>query len=425
MTSVLLLESPDTHAPDLRADFASAGFTLSAQGECAHLVREALRNQPDVVVCWAPRADDDLLKAVATLQKEQPMPVVVFTRENDVALMQRALEAGVHAWVVQGYGAHRLRPLIAMARARHAHDRALRERVAELESRLEERKLVDKAKGILMRARQLSEEEAFRLLRKASMQGNQKVGQVSQQVIDAARVGEAINRAGQQRMLSQRLVKLYALACSRTDGQAAALLMRETVTRIEDNLAALASELSPDTFGDLLEAGKAAWKALKAGLETTPRASALPQLDAWAEAVLANAEALALALESSGLASPVGVVNVAGRQRMLSQRMAKLLLLRVVAADPAATQREIDATAAAFEQGFKTLNDAPLSTPEIRAMLADGDVAWQALLACAPQADQAAGRLKLAAVSEDLFAIFDRLTAVYQHSVQVLLGDSA
>lgn len=422
MTSVLLLQSADPGAPDLRADFLSAGFTISGQGDCAHLVREALRAQPDVVVCWAPQASEELVRAVATLQHEQSMPLVVFTRDHDVALMERALEAGVHAWVVQGYGAHRLRPLLAQARAREAQLRQLNEKVAELEARLEERKLVDKAKGILMRARHLSEDEAFRLLRTASMQGNRKVGQVSQQVIAAARVAEAMNRAGQQRMLSQRLVKLYALACSRTDGQAAALLMRETVARVEDNLKSLEAELSPQTFGDLLEAGRLAWAELRQGLESAPRASELSRLDGLAEAVMNNADALVLALEASGVATPVGVVNTAGRQRMLSQRMAKLALLRVASPEPAPMVAAMDAAAVAFEQGLRTLEDAPLSTPEIRALLQEGRAAWQALCATLPEVGQPAGRMRLAGTSEDLLGIFDRLTEAYQHSVEVLVG---
>ncbi len=420
--SVLLLQTADPGAPDLRADLTAAGFTLAGTGDCTHLVREALRTQPDAVVCWAPHVDEALLQAVQTLQREQSFALVVFTRDSDVDLMQRALDAGVHAWVVQGYGPQRLRPLLAQARLRERRERAWREQVADLEARLEERKLVDKAKGILMRASALSEDEAFRVLRNASMQGNQKVGQVSRQVIAAARVAEAINRAGQQRMLSQRLVKLHALACSRTDGPAVALLMKDSVARVEDNLRALESELAPATFGDLVGAARRAWGALREGLDAPPRASELPRLDALAEAVLANADALVLALESSGLAQPVGVVNAAGRQRMLSQRMAKLALLLPTAPDAQAVQQALAAVEADFAAGLRQLEAAPLSTPAIRDLLAQGRAAWEQLLATVPQAGQPGGRMQLAAASEDLLTVFDRLTEAYQHSVEVLVG---
>ncbi len=420
--SVLLLQTADPGAPDLRADLTAAGFTLAGTGDCTHLVREALRTQPDAVVCWAPHVDEALLQAVQTLQREQSFALVVFTRDSDVDLMQRALDAGVHAWVVQGYGPQRLRPLLAQARLRERRERAWREQVADLEARLEERKLVDKAKGILMRASALSEDEAFRVLRNASMQGNQRVGQVSRQVIAAARVAEAINRAGQQRMLSQRLVKLHALACSRTDGPAVALLMKDSVARVEDNLRALESELAPATFGDLVGAARRAWGALREGLDASPRASELPRLDALAEAVLANADALVLALESSGLAQPVGVVNAAGRQRMLSQRMAKLALLLPTAPDAQAVQQALAAVEADFAAGLRQLEAAPLSTPAIRDLLAQGRAAWEQLLATVPQAGQPGGRMQLAAASEDLLTVFDRLTEAYQHSVEVLVG---
>src|SRR5205085_11167524 len=123
-------------------------------------------------------------------------------------------------------------------------------------------------------------------LRKASMQGNQRVGQLSRQVIDAARVAEAINRAGQQRMLSQRLVKLYALGCSRTEVAAVAVLMRESVARVEENLAALEAALSAATYGDLLQAARAGWQVLRQALDAPAKAAELPRLDALADTVL-------------------------------------------------------------------------------------------------------------------------------------------
>jgi AmiR/NasT family two-component response regulator len=422
VTTVLLLHTTEPGLPELSADFEAAGFAVCGQGDCAHLVRETLRASPDVLVCWAARPGAELLQSVATLQAQQPVPVLFFTQDAGVEPLQRALDAGVHAWVVQGYARERLRPLVHLALARAAHEHQLRARLAELGEKLEERKWVDKAKGILMRARQVSEDEAFQILRTASMQGNQRVGQVSRQVVDAARVAEAMNRAGQQRMLSQRLVKLYALGCSRTETAAVSVLMRESVARVEDNLKVLENGLSSATYGDLTTSALAGWQALRRVLEAEARVGELPRLDALAEAMLAQANALVLALQSSGLARQAGVVNIAGRQRMLSQRMAKLALLQSTAADREAVARDLDETAAAFEEGMSRLGAAPLSTPEIRVLLERGDAAWQALRAAIAKASTPAGRIKLAAASEELLELFDQLTEAYENSMQVLMG---
>lgn len=420
VTSVLLLLTADPKAPDVAADLRAAGFSLCGQGDSAHLLRDTLRAAPDVLVLWAPHPDADLLQSLATLQAQQAVPVLCFTQDGSVETMRRALEAGVHAWVVQGYGAQRLRPLVHLAQARAAHEAGLRERVAQLGDKLDERKWVDKAKGILMRARAMSEDEAFQLLRTASMHGNQRVGQVSRQVIAAAGAAGAVNRAGQQRMLSQRLVKLYALACSGTEAKAAALLMRESIDRVEANLAALEADLSVATYGDLLAAARAGWQALRQQLEAPPRAAGLQRLDDLAEAVLQQAQALVAALEAAGGAQ-VGVINVSGRQRMLSQRMAKLALVQ--AAEGGASRADaIAATVSAFEAGQAALSAAPLSTAAIRAMLDRGDAAWQQLRTGVAGADQQAGRIGLAAASEELLEVFDRLTEAYQHSIEVLMG---
>lgn len=421
MTSVLLLQTPDPAAPDLAADLQACGFALAGQGDCANMVRDALRTQPDVVLCWQPRPDEAFLSALATLRAQQPFTVLVFTADAGVDPMRRALAAGVHGWVVQGYAPQRLRPLVQLARERQAHEEGLRVQVATLDERLQERKLVDQAKGLLMRSRKVSEQEAFELLRSASMHGNQRVAQVSRQVIDAARAAQAVNRAGQQRMLSQRIVKLCALACHRSEAAAALALLQQSAARIDDNLALLDRELSPATFGDLLESAHAGWRALRALLEAPPKAQALPALDAAAEQVLRDADALVLALESSGLARTVRVVNLAGRQRMLAQRAAKLALLGAGAAVAQPVAR-LDEAVREFDAGLQALSAAPLSTPDIRELLQRGSVSWQALVQALPRAGSAPGRTQLAGASEDLLEAFDGLTDAYQHSIHVLMG---
>jgi AmiR/NasT family two-component response regulator len=418
VTSILLINDSEAQATTLAADFAAAGFVVRGPSACADLVRDALQGNPDVVVCWQPRTDMGLIEAMRTLQAQRSVPVIVFTQDTDVEWMNHGLDAGASAWVVQGYAPQRLRALVHLAQARHARERKLIGELADANARLEERKLVDKAKGILMRSRQMSEDEAFQLLRTASMQGKQRVGEVSRHVIDAALVAGGMNRAGQQRMLSQRLVKLYALACSGTEAASAALLMRQSMARVDENLANLGKALSAATYGDLLEAARSGWQPLKAMLAAPARTEQLPQLDALAETMLRQADALVAALEGSGLATTVGVINVSGRQRMLSQRCAKLALLGC----DAQVREGLRATAAAFEEGMAALAEAPLTSSDIRQGLGDARDAWVRLQEGVRQAGTPAGRIAIASASEDLLALFDQLTGSYERSLQVLLG---
>src|SRR5512147_3123024 len=171
MTTVLLLASAD--APPIEADLAVLGVTVAARCDVPGLLRESLKAADDaVVLAWDPYPAAGLLGALQSLQEHASRPVVLFTSDADADTLAWALRAGVHAYVVNGYAPARLRTLLHLARARHAHESTQRRAYAELEARFEERKLVDRAKGILMRSRQIDEDEAFRTLRAASMQAH-------------------------------------------------------------------------------------------------------------------------------------------------------------------------------------------------------------------------------------------------------------
>lgn len=424
MTSALVVEGSPPADVDLAADLAAAGVRVLGATARGDLVREAARTAPDVVVCHAVSPDEALFAAFALLAETAPCPVVVFTHDPEAAKIERALTAGIHAYVVNGYSAQRLRAVIQVARSRFEQERRVRAELAEVTRRFDERKLVDRAKGILMRARQVSEEEAFAVLRAASMHSNQRVGQVSRQVIAAAHYADAVNRAGKLRMLSQRLVKACALRALDRDAAARAGQIDDATRQIDANIAALARSLSKPTFGDLLEAVAAAWAEVRALAAPALAAVDLAALDAAAERLLLQAEKLTRGLETAGLVTTLHVINVSGRQRMLSQRYAKEALLGLVLEGDAAraARAGLARTAETFEQALAHLRAIPLSTGEIRALLGDAERVWREVAAAARQVGQASGARALDGASDALLALFEQLTDRYERSMQVLMG---
>lgn len=420
LTSVLLIATPD--APAIDTDLAAFGVRVVRCAGAEALLRDAVRGDVQAVVAWDPYPAVALLAALEALQKHAALPVLLFTSDADAGTLAEALRCGVHAYVVNGYAPGRLRSLLQLAQARFERESALRSAHDELAHRFEERKLVDRAKGILMRSLQIPEDEAFRLLRRASMQDQQRVGQVSRRVIQAAHDAEAVNRAGQLRMLSQRVVKLHALRRTGIAAESAALLA-ESASRVSANLDHLERELSRETFGDLTASVAAAWRSLAASVEARNEAVPLERVDDSAEGLLAAAEALTAALEAASPLPTLGIINRAGRQRMLSQRLAKQALLGTLADGEAGRRAAADAVTSIqeFEATLAELEHSPLSTPAIRAELAGAVTVWRRLTAGLRDAHTARGREVIAADSEALLQAFERLTELYARGAQQLL----
>ena len=254
------------------------------------------------------------------------------------------------------------------------------------------------------------------------MHSNQRLGQVSEQIIHSARFAEAVNRAGQLRMLSQRLVKLHALRCAGIDADTAANALTSASRQVTDNLAQLGRTLSRPTFGDLLDAALQAWATLRAELERAPDVARLGDVDAAAERLLDSAEQLTHALEVASPLATLGIVNRAGRQRMLSQRLAKQALLAVLGEGALARQAAADAvrTIESFEATLRHLQEAPLGSAEVRTGLEFAAGEWRRMLAGVRDAAGDEGRRALAAASEALLARFELLTAEYARIAQQL-----
>ncbi len=390
----------------------------------AHLVRSVVQHAPNVVVLDEPVLSDGLFKHTQVLAGTAPCPVLVFTHDSDAERMAQALDAGIHTLVVNGRAAHRLRALVQLTQARFRRDKALADALADVTDRLEERKAVDRAKGILMHARQVSDDDAFRMLRTAAMQTNQRLGQVSAHIIQSARFADSVNRSGQLRMLSQRLVKLYVLQLAGVQVSQHRQGLKESVQRIDANLALLEKNVSQATFGDLLAQVVASWGQLKRLAQSAPQVGQLRVLDGLAERLLQDAERLTGHLENAGATAPLRVLNQAGRQRMLSQRCAKLALLGAVG-ESNATQDwrdELAEAQAEFERTLAYLGGLPLSTAEIRGGLDAAASDWQDMLLGVREAGHSVGRERVAVASESLLAVFETLSGHYERSMQMLVG---
>ncbi len=415
----------------LVGDLEAAGAQVLAAVDAGDsLVQSVVRHAPNLVVAQVASPGDALFEATRALAEAAPLPVLVFTADADAAHIGRAAESGVHGYVVNGYGAQRLRPLMQLAQARFRREQALLEALRDVTTRFEERKAVERAKGILMNARQVSDEDAFHLLRTAAMHSNQRLGQVAGHIIESARFAQGVNRSGQLRMLSQRLVKHWLLRLAGVQAATHLTLQNESTERIDANLKLLGKQLSEPVSGELLAQVVDTWKALKKALKSEPALDRLAPIDALAERLLQDAERLTANLESAGSVVPLRTLNMAGRQRMLSQRFAKSALLAVLETGDARlrNQAAMEAARRAFEQGLTDLNGLPLSSPDIRRTLESAAQDWQQVLAGADHLHRPGGRDRmlrlesLAAASERLLDDFEQLSVQYEHSMQVLMG---
>ncbi len=425
MTSALICLNGPVGANPLASDLQAVGVEVLANvTECSKLVHETLRLAPDIVICQASLPSDELFKTLQIIGETAPRPVILFTADGDASKIGRAMAVGIHAYVVNGYGQQRLRPLIHLAQARFGQEQALKDELRGVTLRLEERKVVDRAKGILMRARQVSDDDAFQILRTASMHSNQRLGQVSQHIIHSARFAEDVNRSGQLRMLSQRLIKLVLLQQAGVKSAQVDEKFSASVQRIDANISALAKNLSQATFGDLLGQIESSWVELKPALQAPVQAGGLARLDELAEQLLMAAERLTSSLENTGATPPLQVLNLAGRQRMLSQRFAKYALLEVVGGASALPRNEAGMNEArlAFEQALRYLNDIPLTSKEIRTSLDTAAVCWQHMVAGTQAAGKKQGLERLAVASEEVLDVFEQLSAHYERSMQMLVG---
>ena len=198
----LVVIAPDSLNPDAGDDYAveqagrsrqlrigllEAGYNIVAVLPTDTFLTDRLAQlQPDMIIVDAESEARDALEHVVMATRDARRPIVMFTNDNDTTHVKDAVAAGVSAYVVAGLAPERIRPILDVAMARFQHEQALRRELADARSELHDRKLIDRAKGLLMQRQGLTEQHAFEKLRKAAMDRGLKLGEVAQRMVDAA-----------------------------------------------------------------------------------------------------------------------------------------------------------------------------------------------------------------------------------------------
>lgn len=166
-----------------------AGYTHVIRiDDMVNLPNKICAVDPDVVVIGLENASRDTLEQMFQVSRSVRRPIAMFVDNDDTAMIQAAVDAGVSAYVVNCLSKERVRPIIDVTISRFHAFRRLQEELAQAKEALEARKVIERAKGILMQQQNLSEDEAYRMMRRTAMSQKRKLFDIAQSVVTAAQV---------------------------------------------------------------------------------------------------------------------------------------------------------------------------------------------------------------------------------------------
>ena len=171
----------------LRIGLLQAGYNIVAVLPAdMFLPHQLAQIQPDMVIIDAESQARDTLEHVVMATRDDRRPIVMFTDDSDTSHVRDAIAAGVTAYVVAGLAPERVKPVLEAALARFQVEESMRQELADVRSQLHERKLIERAKGLMMTRQGITEEVAYARLRRGAMDRKLRLADLAQRVIDAA-----------------------------------------------------------------------------------------------------------------------------------------------------------------------------------------------------------------------------------------------
>lgn len=190
---ILLFSSNTERSEAIKQNLLQAGYpkVVCVEGS-SDMPERARQHVPDMIIIDMETPDKSTLEAIRWIDREMPRPIVFFADYSNYDTTQAIIDAGVSAYIVNTQPDNRIKTLIEVATARFHASHRLRSELESYKQQLEDRKDIDKAKGLLMQHRQLTEEAAYQSLRKMAMDRNMRMGEAARNFIVAMTLlGEA------------------------------------------------------------------------------------------------------------------------------------------------------------------------------------------------------------------------------------------
>jgi len=169
----------------LHTGMVEAGYEVIASlAADIHLPEQIAQLQPDMIIVDAESDARDVLEHIVIATRDERRPIVMFTEDDDPSSMEAAMAAGVCSYVVAGLQPERIKPVLKVAMMRFKREQKLLSELEDPRHKLAERKIIDRAKGLLMSKHGMSEDQAYQKLRTMAMNKNLKLADIAQRILD-------------------------------------------------------------------------------------------------------------------------------------------------------------------------------------------------------------------------------------------------
>ena len=184
---IAIVDESPIRAAILEEGLREAGFTDVVRiGEMQSLLSRIYALDPDVIVIDLENPSRDVLEQMFQVSRAVRRPIAMFVDQSDAASIQASVDAGVSAYIVDGLKKERLKPILDLCISRFNAFAKLQDELDRAKSALEDRKVIERAKGILMKLKGLTEDEAYVLLRSTAMREKKKIGEIAQSILTAS-----------------------------------------------------------------------------------------------------------------------------------------------------------------------------------------------------------------------------------------------